>query len=177
MCSHWPNCNWCGTTAGSKHIATGPNGTSAGQPPTDDPGDGDDGGDDYGDDGDDGGDGSNGGSSQSSSGSNGGLPIGVPPISRMVKRIRRLFGSNASATLSPDAVLEVAANLPTFSILGGLAGPTTTSDRVVNGTPAAAENPVKTQTQKNTPATATTAKSGSGCTPSPTKSLAPSASK
>lgn len=192
-CSHWPNCNWCGAEAGSQHIATKSNGTHADQPPTDDPGpgngndygDGDNGDDDSGDDdndyGDDGDDGSNGDNSQSNSGSSGGVPVNIPPISRMVKRIRRFFGSNTSLDDIPNAVFNAAAGLPSISLPGGLPSPTTTSDRVVNGTPAAAENPVKTQTQKNKAAVTTTAskttKTSEECTPSPTKSLAPSASK
>jgi hypothetical protein len=72
--------------------------------------------------------------------------------------------SAADLPKSPIRVLPLPTNLPT-SVLPTSGDSTQTSDHIINGTPAPAQAPAKTRPVK------------ASCTPSPTSSLAPSASE
>ncbi|KAL5501024.1 hypothetical protein ACEPAH_9411 [Sanghuangporus vaninii] len=194
---HWPNCNWC--TGGRAHLATGGNRTDS-----ENSGDGsnsdsntsantyDDGapensGEDSGGD-----DGSSDDGIMIPDPSETYLPvptsITVPIAQRkMIKRVRSFADSEQQGALLVDGY---APNLPSILATTVIpeAEPTSTEDNVANGS-TGVQNARKTQTQQHakttgTPkgkttqkgaATKTAGGGGSDCTPSPTKSLAPSA--
>ncbi|TDL20464.1 chondroitin AC/alginate lyase [Rickenella mellea] len=200
---HWPDCNWC-TKSGKNHFASGSNTTDngdTGEPSDADPEDSDSAGpteyDPLGDE-------QNGGDNADTPLSSI-LPlnVGMRMMRRRVRRsaaqapevvfsvqnetslaVAMSTTSTGSHTANPtgvEAQIYVAENaqdvsLPTDvrSITLPLSAAHTSSshsdDRVINGTPTPAQNGAHTKTAKGHSATAK-----ASCTPSPTKSLAPSA--
>lgn len=191
--SHWPNCNWCPAKGGKTHLVTGSNSTDSdsGDESADaGPSDSDDTNDDT-DDPDNGDEDSD--SGDEAEGSDGALPGNVPAgrsnQRRMAKRFRRDFDGpsysidskkdarpeSLQAIVMPTSALPVApyaTMVPSVTLPPSLESSqgSQSTDRVISGTPEPAENGAKTQKGKGATPTAK-------CTPSPTKSLAPSASE
>jgi hypothetical protein len=189
--SHWPNCNWCGR-GGTVHLVHSPNTTDdtgdtsdppseTGKPDTTDP---------YPDGGLDN-DVTESEAVQDAVAQDASLKLvskrrSAPTSHRRTSRLKRssfpIYNREVVIAAEDDSDSLVSASdivfplavpvggpppLPTLPPIGLSTGTgaTQTSERIINGTPAPAQAPAKTQ------------KGGrSSCTPSPTKSLAPSAS-
>ncbi|KAI5117626.1 hypothetical protein M0805_001269 [Coniferiporia weirii] len=188
---HWPDCNWC---AGPRtHLITGGNSTNS-TGADDSSADSDSEDDDQGNDND------NADDPDDDDGSSGIVPdvikfLPVPVAHRkMVKRVRRFaHDEKRSILVAPGDRIEdsegdqpdlgsVTSDISLPTVLPDPVSQTTDDGNVASGTAAAAENARKTQKaqpkatdapkDKGTPTTPTAA---AGCTPSPSKSLPPSA--
>lgn len=192
--SHWPDCNWC--TGPRTHLGTGGNATgSDGEDPSESPDSEDDPDNDDPDVDDQPDDDS---TAEDGSDTNAALPnLPLPsetavslitPATRIIKRVRRGVMHDVDfqqETLIPSLIPT---DLPSTNDLPISDQTSSSMDRVMTQSPNAAEDPVKgghKSSAKNSPASSTSSKKGSptqkahgsdACTPSPTKSLAPSAS-